>query len=101
MAEHTMRAARTRSWTTTLSGTGGPAARREVLEPRCNLHVAPARVHVPYALRRSDGADGGEARARERGESVREPLERLRRAGEQQLVVLAASGGPPEHVGAE
>src|SRR5437867_4615444 len=79
------------------SGTGAP--RHEVLEPGADGDRAPAGVQVadPVAGGRHL-AHGAEPRARLGREPRSQPLEGPGRAGEQELVVLAAAGGPGERV---
>src|SRR4029453_3635049 len=79
------------------SGTGAP--RHEVLEPRADGHRAPTGVQIanPVAGGRHL-ADGREPRARGGREARGQPLEGPRLTGEQELVVLAAAGGPGERV---
>src|SRR5438445_157182 len=97
IAEQTMRMPRASNPRPRVSDTG--AARHEMLEPGADRDGLPAGVDVPDAV-------GGGRHLAHRAEPCpdrrREPpgqaLERLWRAGEEELVVLAAAGGPRQRL---
>src|SRR2546428_987347 len=97
IAEQTMRMPRASNPRPRVSDTGAP--RHEMLEPGADRDGLPAGVDVPDAV-------GGGRHLAHRAEPCpdrrREPpgqaLERLGRAGEEELVVLAAAGGPRQRL---
>src|SRR2546428_6974026 len=100
IAEQTMRMRRARNRRPRLSGTA--ASRHEVLEPGADGDGAPARVEVPdpvgggrHFAHRAEPRPGGTR------EALGQALDRLGRAGEEQLVILAATGGPGQRLASE
>src|SRR5215475_10990003 len=82
---------------TTPSPTAGP--RREVLEARRHRDDTSQRVHELHAVRPiRDLPDGRQGRARGLTQPVGEAVEDLGSTGEEQLVVLAATGGPGQGI---
>ena len=78
------------------------AIRDEMFEPGRDVHGLAAGVDESHALaRRDDLADGDERRPGGPGEALAQAVERARIAGQQQLVVLAAAGGPRQSVRAK
>src|SRR5712691_799997 len=100
IAEQTMRMPRARNRRPRLSGTG--ASRHEVLEPGADGDGAPAGVEVPdpigggrHLAHRAERRPGGTR------EALGQALDRLGRAGEEQFVILAPTGGPGQRLAIE
>src|SRR6059036_4137888 len=82
------------------SGTGAP--RHEVLEPRADGHGLPAGVEISDPIGgRHHLADRRQPRSRRAREPRGQAIERLWRAGEQELVILYAPRGPVDRVATE
>jgi hypothetical protein len=78
-----------------------PAPRHEVFEPACRPARAPTRVDERDPAAPHDLSDRDQVRPRRPLEPLGHTGQRGPRAGQQELVVLAAAGGPGHRIGAQ